>query len=215
MTYLELVNAVLRRLREEEVATVSDTDYSKLIGDFVNDAKRQVEDAWDWSVLRTNFNLTTVAGTSTYSLTDFGTRSKILYVHNETKNGKILQESLQRIRELALGTNNAQGTINYFALEGVDTNGDTQIRLYQTPNSADSLSIYGVKRTADLSADTDTTLLSSAPIVQYAFSFALRERGETGGQTAAEQAVFARQDLNNAIALDANLRPEEVSWNVD
>ena len=212
MTYLNLVNAVLRRLREEEVATVSDTDYSKLIGDFVNDAKRQVEDAWDWSVLRTTFEITTVAGTSTYSLTDFGIRSKILYVHNETKNGKVLQESLQRIRELALGTDNAQGTINYFALDGVDSNGDIQIRLYQTPNSADSLSVYAVKRTDDLSADTDDTFVPSAPIIQYAFSFALRERGETGGQTAAEQAVFARQDLNNAIALDASLHPEETIW---
>ena len=51
MTYLELVNDVLIRLREAEVETVSQTDYSKLIGKFVNDAKRQVEDAYSWNVL--------------------------------------------------------------------------------------------------------------------------------------------------------------------
>jgi len=84
MTYLSLVNAVLRRLREEEVATVADTDYSNLIGDFVNDAKRQVEDAWDWTALRTTTTITTIAGTEKYSLTDYGVRSKILYVHNDT-----------------------------------------------------------------------------------------------------------------------------------
>ena len=53
MTYLELVNNVLRRLRETEVTTVQSTSYSKLIGDIVNDAKRLVEDAWDWKVLNT------------------------------------------------------------------------------------------------------------------------------------------------------------------
>jgi hypothetical protein len=52
MTYLDLVNNVLRRLRETEVASVQSTAYSKLIGDIVNDAKDLVENSWDWSALR-------------------------------------------------------------------------------------------------------------------------------------------------------------------
>ena len=51
MTYLNLVNNVLRRLREEEVTSVSSSTYGKMVGDFVNDAKRIVEDSWDWSAL--------------------------------------------------------------------------------------------------------------------------------------------------------------------
>ena len=43
MTYLQLVNSVLRRLREEEVSTVGQTSYSKLVGEFINDAKRTVD----------------------------------------------------------------------------------------------------------------------------------------------------------------------------
>jgi hypothetical protein len=43
MTYLELVNAVLRRLRESEVDTVqgvgNTNSYPRLIGDFINEAK--------------------------------------------------------------------------------------------------------------------------------------------------------------------------------
>lgn len=212
MTYLQLVNAVMRRLREDEVTTVEESDYSRLIGDFVNDAKRQIEDAWDWTALRNTYSVSTVAGTSTYALTDFGVRSKILYVHHETDNRVIHQESLQRIRELALGTDNAQGTIQYFAVEGVDGNGDARIRFYQTPNNVSSLSVYTVKRTADFTNDVDETLAPSSPIIQYAYAFALRERGETGGQSASEQAAFAKQELNNAIAFDAGLHPEETIW---
>ena len=212
MTYLQLVNAVLRRLREDEVTTVNESDYSKLIGDFVNDAKRQIEDAWDWTALRNTYSITTVSGTSNYALTDFGVRSNVLYVHNETDNNYISQESLQRIRNLALGTNNAVGTPYYYAIENVDANGDANIRFYQTPNSAKSISVYTIKRTDSFTEDTDTLLVPSAPIIQYAFSFALRERGETGGQSAAEQAAFAKQDLNNAIAHDASLNPEGTLW---
>ena len=69
MTYLNLVNSVLRRLREVEVTTVGFNSYSKLIGDIVNDAKDLVESAWDWSALRTTIAINTVSGTSNYSLT--------------------------------------------------------------------------------------------------------------------------------------------------
>ena len=213
MTYLQLVNAVLRRLREDEVTTIEESDYSKLIGDFVNDAKRLVEDSWDWTVLRDNYSISTVAGTSTYALADFSIRSKILSVHNETSNYVIEQESLKRLRELALGTNDAQGTIRYWAIDGVDANGDAQVRFYQTPNSVQTITVYAVKRTDQLSGDTDSTFLPSAPIIQWAYSYALRERGETGGQSSAEQALFAKEDLTNAIAQDAGLHPEETIWN--
>lgn len=212
MTYLDLVNNTLRRLREDTVASVSDTDYSSLIGIFVNDAIRYVESAWDWSVLRTIVTVNTVAGTNLYSLSDFGVRSEILYVHDETNNRVIQQESLQRIRELNLGTDNAQGTVQYYAIEGVDSNQDAQIRLYQTPNSATELSVYGVKRDNVLSNDTDVTNLPAPIIEQFAFAYALRERGETGGQSAGEQVALAQADLTNAVALEANLRPEEVIW---
>lgn len=212
MTYLNLVNSVLRRLREDEVTTVSESDYSRLIGDFVNDAKRQVEDAWDWSAIRSTFDITTANGTSTYSLTDFDVRSKVLSVHNETSNQVLNYQSLERIRQFNLQNDNATGPSNSYTLDGVDSNGDLQIRFYMTPDSTYSMSVYGVKRTSELSNDTDSTLLPSSPIVQYAYAFALRERGETGGQSAVEQSAFAKQDLNNSIALDANLRPEEVTW---
>lgn len=212
MTYLQLVNAVLRKLREDEVSTIDESDYSKLVGDFVNDAKRLVEDAWDWTGLRYTYSVSTVAGTSTYALTDFGVRSKILYVHNETENTEVLQESLQRIRTLNLQSGSAQGPIAYYAINGLDVNGDAQIQFYRTPNAVKSISVYAVKRPADLENDSDSVSVPSSPIIQWAYSYALRERGETGGQSAAEQAVFAQQELSNAVAFDAGLSPDETIW---
>jgi len=52
MTYLNLMNSVLRRLREEETTSVNSTTYVKMVGDFINDAKTLVGQAADWSALR-------------------------------------------------------------------------------------------------------------------------------------------------------------------
>ena len=212
MTYLQLVNAVMRRLREDEVTTINESDYSTLISDLVNDAKRLVEDSWDWTALRDTTTVTTVAGTSDYSLTGYGQRSKILYVHNETDNNVVRLDSLAHINQQRLGTDNAQGTVNTFAVNGVDGNGDIKIRLYQTPNAVKTLSVYGVKRTTDLSEDSDTVVIPTQPIIQWAFSYALRERGETGGESGAEQAIFAKNDLATAISLDAGQHSDELIW---
>lgn len=212
MTYLQLVNSVLRKLREEEVTTVDEYDYSRLVGDFVNDAKRLVEDTWDWTGLRYTYDITSTPGTAVYPLSEFGTRSKILYVHNETRNEVVLQESLQRIRALNLSVDSATGPVRYYAVDGVDGNNDVRIRLFRTPDTAEVFSVYTVKRTSDLTNDTDTIQVPSSPVVQWAYAYALRERGETGGQSAAEQAIFAQQELSNAVAFDAGYSPDETIW---
>ena len=202
----------MRRLREDEVTTVDESDYSKLIGDLINDAKRLVEDAWDWTALRATHTITTVSGTPTYTLTGFGTRGKVNQVLNETDNTVVRYESLKRIREQNLGTNNANGTVVYYTIDGVDSSGDIRVRLYQTPNSVLSLSVYGVKRPSDLSSDSDELLIPPSPVIQWAYAYALRERGETGGESGSEQAVFAQNDLATAISLDSQYHPEEMIW---
>ena len=80
MTYLELVNEVLRRLREDTVTTVSQTTYSTMIGDIVNDAKTAVESAWDWSALRGTISFNTTADDATYSLS--GTTDQLKVIPN-------------------------------------------------------------------------------------------------------------------------------------
>ena len=93
MTYLELVNSVLRRLRETEVATVAENSYSALIGDFVNDAKQIIEDAHSWSALRTALELPTVSGTSVYSLTGSGQDVEVREALNVTSKSRLIPKN--------------------------------------------------------------------------------------------------------------------------
>ena len=86
MTYLNLVNNVLRRLREDEVTSVTSTTYSSMVGDFVNDAKKFVESAWDWSALRTTLTVSTTDNIFNYVLTGSQNKIKVLHAINDTSN---------------------------------------------------------------------------------------------------------------------------------
>ena len=68
MTYLELINKVLARLRETVVTTANENTYSSLIGALVNDAKKQVESSVEWTALNSQLEIATNSGTATYSL---------------------------------------------------------------------------------------------------------------------------------------------------
>lgn len=215
MTYLQLVNSVLRKLREDEVTTVNENDYSKLVGDFVNDAVKFVEASWDWSSLRADIDITTVNNTKTYSLTDFGIRGELMSLYNVTEKQEIRQRTKAYIKDKHYkDPDNTTGKPRYFAFDGTDVNNDTQVTFYPTPNDTYVLEANVVLRDTDLTGDSDNTKLPTQPIVQLAFAYALRERGETGGQNAMEQTVIANQDLANAIALDAGNNGGELVFDV-
>jgi hypothetical protein len=74
------------------------------------------------------------------------------------------------------------------------------------------LEVNAVVRNKVLVDDADTTKLPTLPIIQLAFAYALREKGETGGQSASEQIVIADRDLSNAIALDSANNAGELIW---
>lgn len=73
-TYLQLVNDVLVRLRESTVSSVSQTPYSNLIGALINDAKREVEDSWQWSQLIDYLTFSCISGISSYETNTMLTR---------------------------------------------------------------------------------------------------------------------------------------------
>lgn len=212
MTYLNLVNNVLRRLRESEVTTVTENTYSKMVGDFINDAKQLVEDAWDWSALRTTLTATTTSGIFSYVLVGSQNKIKLLDVINDTSNNFMTYQTQHWFNDKYLNQDPVSGSPEYYTFNGVDSDGDTQVDLYPKPDGVYTLRFNCIQRNPNLSADTDETLIPSQPVIHMAVALLARERGETGGTSAAEYFSIADKYLSDAIALDAQKHPEEVIW---
>jgi len=203
MTYLELVNDVLVRLRESTVSTVGETTYSSLIGKFVNDAKRQIEDAFNWNALSTTVTITTVANTSSYSMTGAGQKFQVNDAINKTSNVGLSNISFVRMnRNLNFGTP-ATGVPAEYAFSGVDGSGDTKVELYAIPDAVYSIVFDLAVPQAALSSDATSVKVLDYLVAQSAYARALIERGEDGGTASSEAYALFRGMLSDAIALES------------
>jgi len=209
MTYLNLVNNVLRRLREDTVTTVEANTYSVMTGDFVNDAKKFIETAWDWSALRSTLTITTAADDYTYSLTGSGDNGKVFRIINDTSNLEMEYQTQAWFDNEFFVNTPTSGAPKYFTYNGVDGNGDTQIDIYPKPDGVYSLKAKLVNRNTELSSDSDTLAIPSQPVIHLALALLARERGETGGTSTPEYFAIADRYLSDAIAMDAQKHPEE------
>lgn len=212
MTYLDIVNKVLIRLREDEVSSVNQTAYSKLVGEFVNDAMRLVEDAWSWSALRTTLTVTTSENIFNYVLTNSQNNVTILDALNDTSNHFLEYKTSHWFNNTFLNSDPAKGSPYYYSFNGVDSNGDTQVDIYPIPNGIYNLRFNVVLRTEELVNNTDQVLVPSLPIVHLAVALATRERGESGGTSTPELFATADRTLSDAIAMDAAKHPEETIY---
>jgi len=216
MTYLELVNAVMRRLRESEVATVqgsgSSNSYARLIGDFVNESKAQVESAWDWSALRTTLTLNTTSGVFNYELNGTRNNFKVLDVWNDSDDIEMLYKDANWFNREFLTATPQTGTPMFYNFNGVSADGDTQVDLYPIPDATYSLRFNVTQRNLALSDDADTIVLPTRPIILLATAMAIEERGEDGGQQSMNAYAAAQSALADEIALDAARHPEDTIW---
>jgi len=212
MTYLSIVNNVLKRLRERTVSTVEENTYSTLISMFVNDAKQEVEQAWDWSALRATLTATTTAGAFAYELTDSGDNMKMLDVVNDTSNVFMTYKTASEFNNYYLNTTPTQGSPRYYSFNGLDDNGDTIVEVFPPPDGEYLIRFNLINRQADLSTDTDVLLCPSKPVEMLAYAKAVEERGEDGGVAGVSAYRTAERTLSDAIALDAAKHPEEVIW---
>ena len=214
MTYLQLVNSVLTRLRESTVSGVNENDYSRLIGEFVNDAKREVEDAYNWNALRTTLTATTVADTFSYELNGAKSRFRLLTAINDTENLFMEQRSSAWFDNEFLNNDPAKGAPKYFTYNGISSDGDTLVEVSPIPDKAYTLRFNVVKPQEELTDDSTELSVPSQPVILGAYARALIERGEDGGLSANEAAVIYQAALSDHIAIEANHYPYELDWNV-
>ena len=213
MTFLEAINEVLARLRESSVSTINQNGYAVMIGHFVNDAKRQVEDAWDWDVQNTTLTVTTSSGTSGYTVTGSGTKQKCISANitttgHQTRLSPMSASYIQDQQQLTTTTNT---TPCYYAWDGNDGT-DSKIQLYPTPNGTYTIKFnMNVPQTA-LTAAGDVILVPSDAVVMGAYARALAERGEDGALASSEAYGLFKGVLSDRIALEQSRNEDYQEW---
>jgi hypothetical protein len=212
MQYIQLVNSVLRRLRETEVSSVADNAYSKMIGEFVNDAKRQVEDAYAWNALSETLSATTTNDIFNYVLVGSGQRFRMIDVINDTDDFFLKYQTISEMNRLFLTTSSEKGSPRFYNFNGVDSNGDTQVDLYPIPNGAYNIRFNVIKPQLPLSDNADVLLVPHEPVIFNACARAFAERGEDGGITSGEMYALYNQSLADAIAIESSRYLEEGEW---
>jgi hypothetical protein len=212
MQYIQLVNSVLRRLRETEVSSVADNAYSKMIGEFVNDAKRQVEDAYIWNSLSDTLSAVTTSNVFNYVLVGSGQRFKLTDVINDTDDFFLKYQTTSEMNRLFLMTSAETGSPRYYNFNGVNSNGDTQVDLYPIPDGVYNIRFNVIKPQLPLAADSDRLLVPHEPVIFNACARAFAERGEDGGVTSGEMYALYTQSLADAIAIESGRYLEEGEW---
>ena len=213
-SYLTLVNDVLVRLREPTVTSVNQNTMSTLIGKFVNDAKREIADAYDWDAFNTSVTVPTVASQYTgYSLTGAGARFKVTNVLDITDYGQLIPTTVDKIERRVYSSASPQNADpSEYAFNGIDSNGDTQVMFWPIPVGVNNIRFSLVVPETDFINNDDTTKLPKEPIVLIAKAFALVERGEDGGLTSSEAYSIGRKSLADAIAIELARSPENEMW---
>jgi hypothetical protein len=213
MTFLEIVNKVLIKLRESEVSGTNNNDYSKLVAEFVNQAMYECERAWDWNALKETITITTAADDALY---DFHTsEAKIISAINATNKNYIraIPAEMQHRHDYLINLTNASPCFYSFESK----NGDySQVKLTPTPDGVYNCQFLVTKYTAELATGTDDSTelkLPALPIIMRAYALAVSERGEDGGTGYNEADDNANKVLADAIALDAaNDHFSELTW---
>ncbi len=208
MTYLELINDVLVRLRETTVSTTTETSYSTLIGKFVNDAKRQIEDSFSWNVLGQTITVTTAASTAAYSLTGAGQKFQVMDVINTTSNVGLINISFVDMNRKLNFTPLVNSIPTEFAFDGVDASYDTKVNLYPIPDGAYTIKFALTVPQATLTSGSTVVLVSDVLVAQNAYARALVERGEDGGLSSSEAYLLYKSMLSDQIALEGTRYPE-------
>lgn len=211
-TYLDIVNNVLKRLREPVVSSVTDTDYSQMISVLVNDAKREVEDAYDWNALTDTLSATTTAGVFNYILTGSQTRFRMIDVINDTSKLVLRYGATTWMDRQFLLAPAQRSQPSYFNFNGVDENGDTQVDLYPIPDQAYNIRFNMIIPQPDLVDSGDRLYVPWHVVALLAYSKAIAERGEDSGVQSSEAYQMYRLALADAVAIERNHYQEEMQW---
>jgi hypothetical protein len=215
MSYRTIVNKVLRRLRESSVSAdwIGDLagntevdDYVQLIGDYVNEAKLSVEDAWKWTTLRSVVTITTSSATNAYTITGATNRSKVLQVIDNTNNFTLKLMSDEQFYDYKFIGNQTDSNPIAYRING------TTMDFYPQPSGIFDIKVHIVIPQTDLTEAATEMTVPELPVVLAAYALALAERGEDGGAGVGVVAARFDSTLSDAITQDESRTVNETVW---
>ena len=216
-TFTNLINSTLKKLRESEVAGPTTNAYAAMIGEFINDTKREVEDAWNWTALRTTIPISTVGGTQQYAVTGAGKRFRLQdpkrSVYDVTNSHRLLPQPSAWVKEKLLINPNQQAP-SYYYFEGFDGSEDPYVNFYAIPDAVYTINFDLIVPQDDFSIGTETLSVPSHPVILGAYAKALAERGEDNGKTHGEAIAAYGMALADTIAIDVSRTVGELDWHV-
>ena len=219
MTYRELINEVLIRLREETISSdwsgaINDSttvsDYHKVIGALVNDAKRSIESYHDWMTLRETADIATVDGTKNYSLSS-GQEFKVIDVVNNATGNQLVQVSKAYLNRTRYPTD-PTGEPHYYGFNGADASNNLKVDLSPVPTEVQTISFDIVKYQDVLTSAATVLKIPSKPVILGAFARAISERGEDGGTQSSLAAQEAGAAISQAVIMDSGNAQYETDW---
>jgi hypothetical protein len=219
MTYRELINEVLIRLREETISSdwsgaINDSttvsDYHKVIGALVNDAKRSIESYHDWMTLRETADIATVDGTKNYSLSS-GQEFKVIDVVNNATGNQLVQVSKAYLNRTRYPTD-PTGEPHYYGFNGADASNNLKVDLSPIPTGVQTISFDIVKYQDVLTSASTVLKIPSKPVILGAFARAVSERGEYGGTQSSLAAQEAGAAISQAVIMDSGNAQYETDW---
>lgn len=211
MTYLELINDVLVRLREKEVTSVTADSYTKLIGKYVNDIKTQVENAYNWNALTNTITVATQNNVYNYVLTGAGQQFKVMDVINDTDNITMKYVDNKKMNEYFLEDPLQYGSPTDYNFNGTQ-NGNVLVDVYPIPNKVCNLRFNFFIPQTKLVNNGDTILVPGDVVALGAYAKAIVERGEDSGMQSSEAWQLYRSALADAIAIESGQFPNELNW---
>ena len=222
MTYLQLINKILVRLRMDAITSLSDNG-ATIAGHFVNQAKEEIEDIGPWKALRSLVTITTAQGTEEYLITGSNERSYPLQEQGQIEifetTSNSVRRQLQAVNYEVLAqlhendTSQSQGPAEYVAFNKTATG--LYARFYPIPEGVRNYKIRVVIPQAELASASTALTIPSRPVWLLAAAYMAQERGEELSGEPGQLMSQARVAIDNAMLTDFGAGVEENAFYVD
>jgi hypothetical protein len=219
MNYLDLINAVLVRLREDivDASTYASDPFYRMVGATVNDAKQTIEESWQWGALRGSDDIALSIGDNEVILPESADRNYVIKTVFGVENANFMAEaSINWMKWNYQNEGNEPVAPNNPAYWSTLTDDpatlNKRILLYPPTNKALTVRVDRVKQTPNLVEWDDVLLIPSLPVYSLATALASRERGEVGGAPTSALFAQASSAMSDAIAYDSARFESEMDW---